>query len=238
MILILPFIVLLLGALVGLSSWTNALTFTASQTSLHHNHSRTYAWGTTITTTTRTRHSSRRRTRHHHTTTASLLQMRDASCAYWFTAGDTVRVTSTVIKAGYDLKGRIGTVQQTWEKCDVDPTCCCAEFVDDNFAVTVQFEGTVNDNDNVNVDPSRTTGDGHGFTHFFNEDELIKVQEQGQGGDDDEELKGGDVDVDETTTSTTAFDGMSCTAFKLDQLKMGEQAQRISAYEASRSDPE
>lgn len=33
-----------------------------------------------------------------------------------------------------------------------------------------------------------------------------------------------------------AFDGMSCKAFKLDQLKMGKQAQRIAAFEKSRTE--
>jgi hypothetical protein len=28
---------------------------------------------------------------------------------------------------------------------------------------------------------------------------------------------------------------MSCVAFKLDQLKMGQQAQRLAAFEASRT---
>jgi len=33
---------------------------------------------------------------------------------------------------------------QTLKKCKVyDPTCCCAEFIDDNFAVTVKFDGKV-----------------------------------------------------------------------------------------------
>ncbi|GFH46649.1 hypothetical protein CTEN210_03123 [Chaetoceros tenuissimus] len=51
------------------------------------------------------------------------------------------------------------------------------------------------------------------FTHYFHEDELEKV--------------------DVIESKSVAFDGMSCTAFKLDQLKMGEQAQRLAAYERS-----
>jgi len=152
-----------------------------------------------------------------------MLHMRDASCAYWFNVGDKVKVTSSVTKAGVDLKGRVGDVIQTWEKCDVDPTCCCAEFVDDNFAVTVKFNGK--------VDTASATGEGFikgididTFTHYFNEDELIKVKED---------------EIEEAAPSASvAFDGMSCKAFKLDQLKMGQQAQRIAAYEASKQENE
>lgn len=98
--------------------------------------------------------------------------MRDASCAYWFNVGDKVKVTSSVIKAGIDLRGRIGQVINTWEKCDVDPTCCCAEFVDDNFAVTVKFDGKID----LNVATEEEFIKGVDmFTHFFNEDELVKV---------------------------------------------------------------
>ena len=87
--------------------------------------------------------------------------MKDSSCSYWFQVGDTVQVSTTVRKAGVDLKGRIGKVTETWEKCSVDPTCCCAEFVDDNYAVTVTFEGSI---------------DERCFTHHFNEDELVMVE--------------------------------------------------------------
>jgi hypothetical protein len=146
------------------------------------------------------------------------LKMRDASCAYWFNVGESVKVTSTVIKAGIDLRGRTGQVINTWEKCEVDPTCCCAEFVDDNFAVTVKFDGKA-DLTAANGEEFIKGIDTGAFTHFFNEDELVKVQEN----DNHEEM----------TSIPVAFDGMSCKAFKLDQLKMGKQAQRLSAYEAS-----
>jgi len=65
-----------------------------------------------------------------HGSTHSLIVMRDASASYWFQVGDSVRVMEDVQKAGVSLKGRVGTVCETWEKCDVDPTCCCAEQVD------------------------------------------------------------------------------------------------------------
>jgi hypothetical protein len=122
-----------------------------------------------------------------------------------------------VINAGIDLKSRIGVVTQTWEKCDVDPTCCCAEFVDDNYAVQVKFTGP--------LDPEKSRSDGliqdiDTFFHYFNENELTKVEEE---------------DSFASSSVSVAFDGMSCTAFKLDQLKMGEQAQRITAFETSKN---
>ena len=98
--------------------------------------------------------------------------MKDASSSYWFTVGDNVKVTSSVTKAGVDLKGRVGEVIETWEKCDVDPTCCCAEFVDDNFAVTVKFEGDLCETNHEGLK------DDASFTHYFNEDELVSWKDQ------------------------------------------------------------
>jgi len=91
--------------------------------------------------------------------------MRDRSASYWFDVGDTVKVVADVwagSKANnnqQNLKGRIGSVVQTWEKCDVDPTCCCAEQVDTNMAVRVAFG---DDNEEK-------------FVYYFAEDELKKV---------------------------------------------------------------
>ena len=85
------------------------------------------------------------------------MTMRDSSASYWFRAGDRVRVTHDVYKAELNLKDRVGTVQETWEKCEVDPTCCCAEQVDVNMAVRVMFDS-----------------DGT-LEHYFAEEELIKV---------------------------------------------------------------
>jgi hypothetical protein len=131
--------------------------------------------------------------------------MRDHSASYWFQVGDLVKVVDDVPKAGINLKNRQGKVVETWEKCDVDPTCCCAEQVDLGMAVRVTFEGTESDE----------TASSESFFHYFAESELEKVVVKKE-----EEV---------------AFDGMSCVAFKLDQLKMGEQAQRLAAFEASRA---
>ena len=137
----------------------------------------------------------------------AVLTMRDASSAYWFNAGDSVRVVDDVMKAGANLNGRTGIVVQTWEKCDVDPTCCCAEQVDLGMAVRVEFQ--------------RDDGK-ESLLHYFAEEELVIVKE----------------DAKETSNSNNGevpFDGMSCKAFKLQYLQMGEQAKRIAAFEESRT---
>lgn len=85
--------------------------------------------------------------------------MRDSSAAYWFSVGDTVEVVEDVRKADKNLRGWKGRVVETWEKCDVDPTCCCAEQVDENMAVRVKFEAR------EGLQP---------FFHYFAESELIK----------------------------------------------------------------
>ena len=132
-----------------------------------------------------------------------LLSMRDASASYWFSVGDQVRVTEDVTKAGCNLRNRLGSVVETWEKCDVDPTCCCAEQVDPAMAVRVEFQGT--------EESSEKEGS---FMHYFAEEELVKMKED-------------EVSVE----STVPFDGMSCTAFKLDVLQVGKKPRQISSYD-------
>lgn len=95
--------------------------------------------------------------------TKTTISMRDRSSSYWFSPGDRVEVIEDVTKAGYNLKGRVGVVAASWEKCDVDPTCCCAEQVERDLAVRVNFQGTEwNENDEGS------------FGFGFNEDELRK----------------------------------------------------------------
>lgn len=142
--------------------------------------------------------------------------MKDNSSANVFGVGDRVRVVDDVEKAGINLKGRLGTVKETWEKCDVDPTCCCAEFVDDSFAVHVEFDAEA-------TDGPITTEDT--FVHYFAERELIEEKEVAS-----------DVPTNaDEQQNPVPFDGMSCQAFKLDQLKVGQQAQRIAKYEAAKA---
>lgn len=141
---------------------------------------------------------------------ASTVTMMDRSSANIFEVGEIVRVVDDVEKSGVNLKGREGYVKETWEKCDVDPTCCCAEFVDDGFAVHVEFQA-----DEKFGDASITQKET--FVHYFAERELVHRRE------------------DEDPEETVAFDGMSCKAFKLDQLKMGEQARRIATFQEARA---
>lgn len=108
----------------------------------------------------------------------NLIKMRDMSSANVFQIGDRVKVVSSVFKAGIDLKGKVGIVKETWEKCEVDPTCCCAEFVDENFAVYVQFSNGDGDNSiDISSDGQslNIVGLNDYYTHYFAEEELVKV---------------------------------------------------------------
>ena len=102
------------------------------------------------------------------------LSMTDRSSANWFQVGDTVRVVESVPKGQVDLKGRVGTVIETWEKCDVDPTCCCAEFVDDSFAVRVRF-GKRHENEKEDNSLELKDYQEQEFKHYFAEREIVKV---------------------------------------------------------------
>jgi hypothetical protein len=88
-------------------------------------------------------------------------------------------------------------------------SCCCAEWVDEGLSVHVKFnvpsEGTAQ-----NVDPLVANDV---FVHYFAESELDKYNHRSDSAD------------------PVPFDGLSCKAFKLDKLKMGQQAQRIAAFE-------
>lgn len=99
-----------------------------------------------------------------------------------------------------NLKGLIGTVLQTFEKCEVDPTCCCAEFVDRSMAVTVEFSMRSLGNEDYNKVSFLTSDswwDGEPFLYYFAEEELNKLTD---------------------LADSVAFDGLSCTEFKLKQL--------------------
>jgi len=130
------------------------------------------------------------------------MTMRDLSASYWFKAGDRVEVVEDVLKAGISLRGRVGTVVETWEKCKIDPACCCSEQVDTGMAVRVQF-----------ADPLENNDEGP-FLHYFAEDELAKAKPS------------------TTDEPQVAFDGMSCVAFKLDQLS-SDKPRGIASYDPS-----
>ena len=148
--------------------------------------------------------------------------MRDTSASYWFRAGDAVRVCESVVKSGVDLRDRVGIVQETWEKCDVDPTCCCAEQVDCNMAVRVEFPGTIDD---PASDPSLT------YSHFFGEEELVKVA------DPSSESVNQSTAAGSTSVDPIAFDGIGCAAFKLDTLQIESKTRKLASFDPAAQPP-
>lgn len=82
--------------------------------------------------------------------------MRDSSSVTWFRDGDRVRVAASIAVNGIDLKGQEGVCVDVWEKCEVDPHCCCAELAEEMVAVTVHFA-------HLNI------------TYYFAEDELQRA---------------------------------------------------------------
>ena len=96
----------------------------------------------------------------------------DHSSATLFEIGDTVIVVDDIMKSGRNLNGLSGKVTFTWEKCDVDPTCCCAEWVDEGLSVHVKFN--VDDENNEKGD-SLFANDT--FIHYFAESELMKKKD-------------------------------------------------------------
>jgi len=159
-----------------------------------------------FTTSSKTVIASRHNARRHVGSPSFALVMRDASASYWFRVGDSVRVVDDILKAGSNLKDRIGTVVETWEKCDVDPTCCCAEQVNPEMAVRVRFQGTEKQ--------ASASGEGS-FYHYFAEEELVKIRSE----------------EEKISEPVVPFDGMSCVAFKMDQLKIDEKPRHIASYD-------
>lgn len=76
----------------------------------------------------------------------SKLTMRDGSTATtYFSVGDSIRVITDVwhhppSRPSFNSFGLIGVVVDIWEKCEVDPHCCCAELAFD-APIEVKFEG-------------------------------------------------------------------------------------------------
>ena len=64
-------------------------------------------------------------------------------------------------------------------KCDVDPTCCCAEFVDESYAVNVRFVGSLDDDCGDGEDGTsqeeESVVENDSFTSYFAEAEIVKV---------------------------------------------------------------
>ena len=132
------------------------------------------------------------------------------------------------MKAGLNLRGVVGTVLETWEKCQVDPTCCCAEQVDENMAVRVEFTSSADKEKN--------------FVHYFAESELVlRRRRPNKASLLEEEEEEGKADDGFSSSSSSLpqsenlpFDGMSCVAFKLEQLGTEKKPRRIaSSYDPS-----
>lgn len=150
--------------------------------------------------------------------------MRDGSASYWFQVGDAVRVCAPVVKSGVDLRGRVGIVREAWEKCDVDPTCCCAEQVDRNMAVRVEFPGALDDGD----DHDRLSGSSSSstFSHYFGEDELVKVVADSLG-----RSKNQSTAAESPPAGSVAFDGIGCAAFKLEALQIESKKRKLASFD-------
>ena len=70
------------------------------------------------------------------------------------------------------------------------------------------------------------------FIHYFAESELIKKKDDVPINTNEKE----EDDENKQQSTSVAFDGLSCKAFKLDKLSMGEQARRIAAFEESKKE--
>lgn len=96
--------------------------------------------------------------------------MRDGSTSVgFFNVGDSVRVVSQVYHKSskgesFSSKDMEGKIVDIWEKCEVDPHCCCAELAFD-APIKVSLSGE---------DIRRITGEMEFVAQFAN-DELEKL---------------------------------------------------------------
>lgn len=80
------------------------------------------------------------------------------------------------------------------------------------------------------------------YTHVCHECVALReIQSQRTVVEDDPIIDSPELGLDpiteeEVPDSTRSFDGLSCTAFKLNQLKQGAQAQRIAAFLEKKAD--
>ena len=95
------------------------------------------------------------------------LLMRDGSSASnYFSVGARVRVVKPVAHSppalpgrSFSSRGKQGTVVGVWEKCEVDPHCCCAELAFE-APIEVRF-------DDRDYDPAKDS-----WTAFYAVDEI------------------------------------------------------------------
>ena len=102
------------------------------------------------------------------------MHMRDGStAAVYFQIGDRVKITEDVMHRPKDMpvfssKGLEGRIKDIWEKCEVDPHCCCAELATD-APIEVEFENDLYYGSGQN---------GGIWTGHFAADEIQKVSDK------------------------------------------------------------
>ena len=101
--------------------------------------------------------------------------MRDGSTASnYFSVGARVRVVKPVThrppalpSRSFSSFGKVGTVIGVWEKCEVDPHCCCAELAFD-APIEVRF-------DDYDYNPAECS-----WTAFYAVDEIENCREESE----------------------------------------------------------
>ena len=97
------------------------------------------------------------------------------------------------------------------------------------MAVRVHFQGSER-NDTLEEDGSSS------FYHYFAEEELLRVEEEK---DDGATRINVDANSDgEEQQQQVPFDGMTCTAFKIDQMQLDERKRGIASFEPVTRSPE
>mmetsp|Transcript_68872 Transcript_68872/g.164312 ORF Transcript_68872/g.164312 Transcript_68872/m.164312 type:complete len:167 (+) Transcript_68872:20-520(+) len=101
--------------------------------------------------------------------------MKDHSSVTEFSANDRVEVTAELSTRGGALKGMVGTIVETWEKCEVDPICCCAENGMEEASVEVSFTAPEMGDAFSRFDLSEKERAQGRFSSFFSAEELSLV---------------------------------------------------------------
>lgn len=104
---------------------------------------------------------------------SSALSMKDSSTAdAYFQVGNRVRVIANVQhnpinSEKFSSYGYEGIVTSVWEKCEVDPHCCCAEM-----AFDAPIEVTFTNNKGVTATEDTTEGS---WKAYYALDEIVKI---------------------------------------------------------------
>ena len=76
-----------------------------------------------------------------------MIMLDGSTASIYFSIGDRIRVTEDVIhkpkeSSPFSSKGLIGVVIGIWDKCEVDPHCCCAELAFD-APIEIRFDNNL-----------------------------------------------------------------------------------------------